>query len=134
MSVGEVTNLYKEGEIIINPDFQRLFRWSLRQQSNFIESILLGIPLPSIFVYQNEDGAWELVDGVQRISTILNFVGELKEEDNPAKKKTPTTLEGTKLLPSLEGITWASMPRAPLQLEFKRAKIEVKIIKGTIRS
>jgi uncharacterized protein DUF262 len=60
MSVGELVNMYKAGALIINPDFQRLFRWELGQKSKLIESILLGIPLPSIFVFEKEDAKWEL--------------------------------------------------------------------------
>src|SRR5690606_21799915 len=75
MSLGELTNLYKEGELIIRPAFQRLFRWDLEQKSKLVESILLGIPLPSIFVAQDENGRWEVVDGLQRISTILQLQG-----------------------------------------------------------
>ncbi len=77
MSIGEIVNLYKDKELQINPDFQRFFRWSIQQQTAFIESILLGIPVPSIFVYQNDKGVWELVDGLQRIGTILKFMGLL---------------------------------------------------------
>src|SRR5580704_3813127 len=77
MSVGEITNLYRDGELIINPIFQRLFRWNDSQKSKLIESILIGIPLPSIFVYETTDGKWELVDGLQRISTLLEFMGLL---------------------------------------------------------
>src|ERR1700735_2894006 len=79
MSIGEIVNMYKDGEFIINPDFQRLFRWELGQKSKLIESLLLGIPLPSIFVFEKEDSKWELIDGLQRISTILEFTGELKD-------------------------------------------------------
>ena len=50
MSIGELINLYEKGEIMINPDFQRYFRWTDIQKSRLIESILLGIPIPSIFV------------------------------------------------------------------------------------
>ena len=71
MSVGEFVNMYKDGELIINPDFQRLFRWEIGQKSKLIESILLGIPLPSIFVFEKDDAKWELIDGLQRISTLL---------------------------------------------------------------
>lgn len=51
MSIGEVVNMYKDKEFVINPDFQRLFRWEIGQKSKLIESLLLGIPLPSIFVF-----------------------------------------------------------------------------------
>ncbi|MFD6272072.1 DUF262 domain-containing protein, partial [Nocardia asteroides] len=65
MSIGELSNLYRDGEIDIHPEFQRIFRWSSEQKTRLIESILLGIPLPSIFVAQNEAGIWDVVDGVQ---------------------------------------------------------------------
>lgn len=129
MSIGEIINMYKEKELILNPDYQRLFRWSIRQQSRFIESILLGIPLPTIFVFQNEKGVWEIVDGVQRISTILKFIGELRKI-NSEVKEDPSILESTKILPSMKGLSWADLPKEPLQLEFKRTKIEIKIIKN----
>jgi len=45
MSLGEVVNMYKADELIINPDFQRLFRWEIGQKSKLVESLLLGIPL-----------------------------------------------------------------------------------------
>ncbi len=79
MSIGEVVNLYRDKELIIRPAFQRLFRWSTYQKSRLVESVLLGIPIPSIFVSQREDGVWEVVDGLQRLSTILEFIGELRD-------------------------------------------------------
>jgi len=126
MSIGEINSMYKDGELIINPDFQRAFRWSLKQQSKLIESILIGVPLPSIFVYQNKEGKWEVVDGVQRLSTIIQFIGDLRNEAN--EKLEPTVLEETKLLSALKGMTWENIPNE-LQLDFKRSRLEVKIIK-----
>lgn len=132
MSIGELTSLYKSGELIIRPEFQRFFRWSNLQKSRLVESILLGIPLPSIFVAQNEDGVWELVDGLQRVSTILQLQGELISE--PGVKSKPLKLEATKYLPALEGKVWDA-PRpdqtlSPAQrLDIKRSKLDVKIIK-----
>jgi len=79
MSVGELISMYDDGEINLEPAFQRLFRWSEEQESNFIESVLLGYPIPSIFVLQREDGIWDVIDGVQRLSTIYHFVGTLRD-------------------------------------------------------
>src|SRR5262245_13862052 len=93
MSIGELTNLYRSGELIIRPEFQRLFRWSNLQRTRLIESILLGIPLPSIFVAQTEGGKWELVDGLQRVSTILQLQGELIDEGG--QRVNPLVLEAT---------------------------------------
>lgn len=132
MSVGELCNMYSQKELIIRPEFQRLFRWDDTQKTHLIESLLIGIPLPSIFVAQREDGVWELVDGLQRMSTILQFQGLLREEDG--SYTDPLVLKGTRILPELEGMVWEateshkSLSRA-LQLDFKRSKIDVKIIK-----
>ncbi|MFN6036372.1 MAG: DUF262 domain-containing protein, partial [Dolichospermum sp.] len=73
--------MYEDKEIVIKPAFQRYFRWDEEQRTRFIESILLGIPIPPIFVAEDGDGVWELVDGLQRISTVLSFFGVLKSED-----------------------------------------------------
>lgn len=131
MSIGELTNLYKEGELIIRPEFQRFFRWSETQKSTLIESILLGIPIPSIFVAQTESGKWELIDGLQRVSTLLQVQGELLENGN---KIPPLILRETKYLKSLEGVSWEN-PNPDLalsdaqKLDIKRAKLDLKIIK-----
>lgn len=132
MSVGEVINLYKDGELRINPEFQRLFRWDITRKTRFIESILLGIPIPPIFVFQDEDGGWELIDGLQRLSTILEFVGILVGPDG--QKIEPSTLEGTNFLPSLANKRWQAWSEGdeaiskPLQLQIKRARLRVEIL------
>lgn len=64
MSIGELINIYSDHEIDIHPKFQRLFRWTPYQKTRFIESIMLNIPIPPIFVSQNENGVWDVVDGV----------------------------------------------------------------------
>ncbi|MGE3862406.1 MAG: DUF262 domain-containing protein [Burkholderiaceae bacterium] len=56
MSIGEVLNLYKDEELDIHPEFQRVFRWAPEQKSRLIESLLLGIPLPPIYVATDEKG------------------------------------------------------------------------------
>lgn len=134
MSIGELVNLYKDKELIINPNFQRYFVWSDSQKTRFIESIILGIPVPSIFVYQNEKGVWELVDGLQRLSTIFEFVGVLRKPDGDIAG--PSTLNGTKMLPSLANRAWAEIPDSDAreigleqQLEIKRSRMRVEILK-----
>ncbi len=129
MSIGGIVNLYKGGELIINPGYQRYFRWDDGRKTTFIESLLLGIPIPPIFVFQTSEGVWELVDGLQRISTLLEFMGELKDSDGHLA--TPRSLDGTRLLPSLAGRTWkGSMALSPAQkLDIKRARMRVEILK-----
>ena len=134
MSVGEIISLYKEKELDIHPEFQRFFRWTSRQKSNFIESLLLGIPIPSIFVSQKQEGAWDVVDGLQRLSTILQLTGDLRDEnDNPVE---PLVLEKTRYLSELEGKEWKSddpenqLPQSS-KLKIKRARLDLKIVMNT---
>lgn len=125
MSVGELISLYRDRELVINPIYQRYFRWTDSQKTRFIESLLLGIPTPPIFVFQQAGGIWELIDGLQRISTVLEFVGELRRDD---KLVDPSSLEGTNLVPSLSEVTWDSLPM-PQRLDIRRSRMRVEILK-----
>lgn len=122
MSFGEIINMYKDGEIEISPEYQRAFRWDRQRQTDFIESILLGIPFPSIFVAANEDGKWELIDGLQRVSTVLSFFGELKESS-----KNKLVLSAGNIIPELENIDIENLP-LELKLLIKRTPCRIEII------
>jgi hypothetical protein len=140
MSVGEIVNMYELREITIDPEFQRLFRWTIGQKSKLIESLLLGIPIPSIFVFEKEDGNWELIDGLQRLSTVLEFMGKLRSPLGDLEP--PSVLEGTKYLSALSNAVWEKsdlIVNLALddqreidkghQLSIKRARIGVEILK-----
>lgn len=140
MSIGELVSMYSEREIVIDPEFQRLFRWEAGQKSKLIGSLLLGIPLPSIFVFEREDGKWELIDGLQRLSTILEFMGLLRGPNGDVRP--PSVMEATKYLPSLHNAVWDRTDRIAepieaqqmpleksLQLAIRRGRIGVEILK-----
>lgn len=132
MSIGELTNLYRDGELLIRPEFQRFFRWTENQKSKLVESLLLGIPLPSVFVAQTNTGIWEVVDGLQRLSTIFELQGELR--DAKGKVLPYLSLQATKYLPGLEGKSWINSDTSnsltdAQRLDVKRSKIDIKIIK-----
>src|SRR5262245_52291935 len=69
MSFNELADMVSNGEIEIKPEYQRTFRWSEVKQSQFIESILLEMPIPPIYVVERGEGRYELIDGLQRLST-----------------------------------------------------------------
>lgn len=140
MSIGEIVSMYDNREITIDPEFQRLFRWKIGQKSKLIESLLLGIPLPSIFVFEKENGSWELIDGLQRLSTILEFMGKLRSPTGDLEP--PSVLEATKYLPSLHNAVWEQselIDDVPLdaqeeidkshQLAIRRARLGLEILK-----
>lgn len=134
MSLGEVASLYKNGELVIDPNYQRLFRWEESQKTRFVESLLLGIPVPPVFVFQRESGVWELIDGLQRISTVLQLMGDLRFPDGGLYD--PLVLGGTNLLPGLAGMKWSRESGddekafdTSLQLEIKRSRLRVEILR-----
>lgn len=134
MSVGELINIYKDNEIELEPAFQRFFRWSKFQETNFIESILLGYPIPPIFVLQREDGIWDVIDGVQRLSTIYHFAGILKDY-NSKKIKNPLELSSADILTNLEGKYFSEKQGEPCldsatRIDFKRASIPILLLKA----
>ncbi|MCM3317184.1 DUF262 domain-containing protein [Rummeliibacillus stabekisii] len=120
MSIGEIVNLYEDGDLNLAPAFQRLFRWNDQQKTKFIESILIGIPIPEIFVSQKSDGKWDVVDGVQRLSTVLQLMGKLPSFE-------PLKLTESMHLPSMEGYTWDDLPN-DLRRILRRGKMGVNII------
>lgn len=138
MSISEWASLYESSEIDIHPEFQRFFRWTSFQKSRLIESILLGIPIPPIFVSQRPDGVWDVVDGLQRLSTIYEFMGILKDANGVKKPKL--ILEKPNILTALEGKIWeadseladsfelAESLTSQQKLIIKRSKIDVNII------
>lgn len=151
ISFGELINLYKNKELVIRPEYQRLFRWSQLQKTALIESILLSIPIPPIFVAEDEDGVWELVDGLQRVSTFISFFGELEgsslvsvnnytdsdieeagedsfEEIN-GESYNKWVLRAGNLIRNLEGFTIDTLP-AGLKINLKRAVCRVEILRG----
>lgn len=64
----------RHNEIDLEPDFQRSFVWKAERQSRLIESLLLRIPIPVFYVAADENENWLVVDGVQRMFTIFNYV------------------------------------------------------------
>ena len=133
ITIGEIANMYKSQELNVNPDFQRLFRWPDSKKSHFLESIMIGIPIPPVFAFEKADGTWELIDGLQRISTILEFMGILIDPDTEQCKRS--ILTSTKYLPALDGTVWEAEHEheialdKPHQLFFRRHRIDFQILK-----
>ena len=78
-TIVDVLRRIENGRFKLNPDFQRDFVWDKDRQSRFVESILMRIPLPVFYVAEDLDGTLVVVDGLQRLTTLLNFKrGDLK--------------------------------------------------------
>lgn len=136
MTWKEIINRFKEEELIINPQFQRYFRWDAEQQTQFVESILLGLPVPPLFFVQNDSAVHEVIDGLQRISTVLRFfseniydeaerVSEGKQGVNNLKQ--PAVLTEGSLIKSLDGYSASNFPETLLRT-ITNERIDVIII------
>jgi hypothetical protein len=135
MTVGELMNLYQFGDLEIHPAFQRDFRWTLTQKTRLIESLLLDIPIPSLYVAERKDRVWEVIDGSQRLSTLFQFTGLLKGADG--ERVEPFRLLRADYLISLEGKVWDTFQgrfrpedvlETDIQRALKRAKLDVKVL------
>lgn len=158
VSFGEILNMYRSDELIIRPEYQRLYRWNDSQKTALIESLLLSIPIPPIFVAEDDDGVWEVVDGLQRISTFISFFGELKQnfstikniqieegEDevgcvneelefeehyiNNTENGNNWTLQAGSIVENLEGFNINNLPTS-FKINLKRAVCRVEILRG----
>ena len=70
ISVKELISMVSDGIVNISPDYQRKFRWDDVRQSLLVESVFLGIPVPSLYMATNTNATWEVIDGLQRIVTV----------------------------------------------------------------
>lgn len=126
-SVGEIASLHAQKELIIQPEYQRLFRWSPEQKSRLIESVLLELPIPQIFVIENSDGVFELIDGLQRVSSLLQFIQpELLDLED-------LELVGCDVVRSLNGYKFSDLPMS-LRLRLKRSALKTVVIKRQSKS
>lgn len=104
------------GEIDLAPAFQRRARlWKPNRKGQLIESILLRIPLPVFYVAATEDDLWSVVDGLQRITTIHDFLSDA------------FALSGLEYLHQLEGLCFSKLPR-PMQRRIEETSLVLNII------
>ncbi|WP_046270892.1 DUF262 domain-containing protein [Pseudomonas syringae] len=130
----ELISQYKAGDVTINPSYQRAFRWSLEQQTKYVESLLLSIPTPPIFLSENSDGTFEVIDGLQRFSTIIKFFSaeifedeeplDIKQKENPNNINLPTILTEAPILTGLIGHSRETLPETLLRtLRYSRVQL-----------
>ena len=132
ISFNELFDMYISNELNISPEYQRLFRWSEGARSRFMESLLLQMPVPPIYVIETEEGKYELIDGLQRFSSYLHLRGELEAPhfDPPINKGDFLLLQECDIVNSLNGLTWHDLPTI-LQIKLKRTFIRVQVVKKT---
>jgi hypothetical protein len=72
-SVADIVRMINEGDINLNAEYQRNYVWDNKRASLLIESIILNVPIPVIYVSQEDDDSWTVIDGLQRLNTLKRF-------------------------------------------------------------
>ncbi|SBV35636.1 conserved hypothetical protein [uncultured Stenotrophomonas sp.] len=124
VTVRELVRMVEEGEIDRAPEYQRKFRWDEARESKLIESVLLGLPVPTIFMATNKDGTWELVDGLQRISSLVHFLGDPEKLKSAIGKDGRLVLKGLEKLSLFNGKSFEDMPE-PIRLHLLKRALRV---------
>lgn len=115
----ELLSMAERNELHRAPEYQRKFRWGEEAESRLIESLLLGLPIPNLFFATNPDGSWEVVDGLQRISTLIHFASESDEQLKEIGKEDNLILTGLTKLSAFNGLTFRTLP-SPVQMAFTK--------------
>lgn len=105
-------------DVFYVPPYQRKFIWTDKHRCRFIESVMLGLPIPMMFVADMEDGRLEIVDGAQRIQTLEYFTSN------------DLLLNGLEKLPSLNGFTYDDLSLAQ-QRKFGNKALRIVVLEDS---
>jgi len=117
--VSAIVQKIDRGQFLLNPDFQRNEVWDMTRRSTFIESILLNYPLPPLYLNQNREGHYLVVDGLQRSSSVYRFV------------KNEFKLSGLERLTWLNGLDFKGLDPA-LQSRIEDRKLLCYVLKPSV--
>ena len=124
LTIDLVLKRIKYNELELSPDFQRKSVWNHEAKSRLIESILIRIPLPAFYLDATEDNKWVIIDGLQRLTALKEFILEENTEQQ-------LRLTGLNYLTDIQGKSYQELPR-PYQRRIEETQLTVYVIeKGT---
>ena len=132
-STSDLFRMIVEGELNLQPDYQRKFVWDKKTMSKFIESLLLSIPIPTIFLAENSDDTFEVIDGQQRLTTIFAFMksklvaNEIEKLPYNLRELDVLALNGLETLKQFNRKNYYDM--VDMQRKFNNVSLPVVIIK-----
>lgn len=127
ITVRQLYDMILEGMINIAPEYQRHFVWDAERQSALIESLLLGIPIPSLFMATNRDASWDVVDGVQRLTTLLNFIGNEKDLKETGINFKLLKLSKLEKLDAMNGVIYEDLPKS-MQFMLQTRSLRITVL------
>lgn len=130
-SIDDIARVMGRNMFLVRPSYQRKEVINTSKASSIIESILLDISLPPIFIYKRKDGISEVIDGQQRLLTILGFIGQkyLDENSNQCEtKNSGFSLKGLKILTHLKNKSWNDLKKIDSSLQDKILDFELFVV------
>ena len=113
----------REGELDLSPEFQRRSNvWDDARKSGLIESMLLRIPIPSLYVSEDKEGKYTVVDGLQRLCAISHFVDVAALNKAVKVSLDPLRLQRLESLGEYIGFSFVELPR-PLQRRISETEL-----------
>ncbi|KJR42528.1 protein of unknown function DUF262 [Candidatus Magnetoovum chiemensis] len=112
MTITDLVKKIEKKKLILDPDYQRNYLWDDKKASLLIESVLLNVPIPVIYVAQDKDNKWTVIDGLQRLHSLRRFY------------KNKLKLTKLDVLTELNNLTYENLPpRAKTLLEFAMLRV-----------
>lgn len=120
----------KEGELDLSPDFQRRSNlWNEKTKSGLVESLLLRIPIPSLYVSEDQNGNYTVVDGLQRICAIAHFVDVAALNKAVDSKLNPLRLSELQSLKEFSNSTFEELSR-PMKRRINETELTLHVIRA----
>lgn len=120
-AVRTLMDMISEGDLILDPDYQREYRWEDEKASRFIESIILNIPVPVVYLAEEDSGVFSVIDGQQRLTSLFRFVRSAELNSVfPDRELEPLVLENLKVRSDLNGKTYQELDTADRSALAKR--------------
>ena len=120
-SVKGLLDFIEEGDMLLDPSYQRNYRWDDTKAARFIESLILNIPVPVVYLNEEGDGDYSVIDGQQRLGSLYRFVRASESEATvPEAVQEPLILEDLKVRSDLNGKTFRDLSREDQNAILKR--------------
>jgi hypothetical protein len=124
-SISELCNLKQEGELILQPSWQRDFVWDQKKASKLIESVLINVPLPAIYLDKDKNGKLTVIDGQQRLTSFISFIeGKFRKTE---EETIEFSLKGLDIL-ELNNLKFAQLDKV-MQRKIKNTPLKCIVIK-----
>ena len=111
LTIWNIRDMVDENDLVLNPEYQREYVYDNVKASKLVESILLDIPIPSIYLSEEDDGSYSTVDGQQRITSLVRFT------------KNDFSLTKLEILTDLNGLKFKNLPKV-YQRKFKTSTLQ----------